>query len=83
MQGNEDFSIRVPDTALTSRCVKAVFMEKRRKFFVLIGKSDMPVNGLQISQPPIIEGGDRFDCDGASYDCVEKMAQFLCCPDVE
>ena len=78
MQGDADFSIRVPDTALTSRCIKAVFMEKPNKFFVLCGKSNMPTNGFEIAQAPMIEGGERYDCTFDNYDCVEKMAQFLC-----
>ena len=83
MQCREDFSIRVPDTALTSRCVKAVYMEKPSKYFILVGQSDMPVNGLLMSQAPVITGGDRYDCVNNNYPCVEKIASFLCGDSVE
>lgn len=80
---NQDFSIRVPKDDLICRTVKATYMAfPKYRFFVLTGESKMPVNGIEISAPPIVTGGDRFDCCDTRAD-VDKICEYLCGDSVE
>ena len=80
---SQDFSIRVPDGPEICRTVKATYMAfPKYKFFVLTGESKIPVNGIEFTSAPILQGGDRFDCCDTRED-VDKICEYLCGDSVE